>query len=367
VQRFYKKKVERFYANIQRTGAACGFIDEALLDKHLKKWSQLQKRVNPKWYIVYTMTSGFNCIDYVPTNIYVLNIEPVLNDHRLAPVYTNKSTYHMLFDPCLFPEVIVNNINGTYYDRGLEHIRRDHVGAILSAHDRVVVKPSIDSGGGNNVQVFSRDEGKHRNRHGEELTLEYLAEHYGRDFVVQQYIEQLDYFRRLNESSVNTVRVYTYRSVRTGKVNVENLVVRVGQPGSEVDNFREGGMACKIDTKGKYGRFAVDGTGNRHTLTPDGGLRFADLPPVPQIDKICKTAVVTAEKLHSQRVIAFDICINNKGEIKVIEINTCGVEINFHQFSNGGLFHEHTDEVIEYCIKWPRTPLEYKGNRAIYL
>jgi hypothetical protein len=366
VRRYYARKVDRFYANVKRIGAS-GTIDTATLDQHLRKWSQLQKRVNPKWYMVYTLTSGINCVNYVPTDFYVLYIEPALNDLRLAPCFTNKGTYHLLFDPDLFPENLINNINGVFYDGDSKFVKPHDVMGLLSECDRVVVKPSIDSGGAKDVQVFSKFGSKHRNRHGDELTMEYLAEHYGRDFVVQKYIEQLDYFKQLNETSVNSVRVYTYRSVRTDKISVENIVVRIGSAGSEVDNFRAGGVTCKIDKDGRFGTLAVDEMCGRHTHLPGSGTRFADLPPVPQIDDICKAAITIAEKLSNQRVIGFDVCIDSKGKIKIIEINTCGVGINVHQFTNGGLFHDHTDEIIEFCKQSARSASMYKSHRCIYL
>ena len=316
VRRFQARKVDNFYTNIQRLGAH-GTVDSASLGEHLKKWSQLQKKVNPKWYMAYTLTSGINCINYVPTDIYVLYIEPALNDHRMAPCFTNKSTYHLLFDPDLFPEIVVSNINGAYYDGGQTYLKQDDVIGFIMKCDRVVVKPSIDSGGGKNVQVFSKEGTKHRNRQGDELTMDYLAEHYGRDFVVQKYIEQLDYFQRLNRTSVNSVRVYTYRSVRTDEISIENLLVKVGGAGAEVDNLRAGGgVGCRIDMDGNLGTFATDPVGGRHTHLPGSGIKFADLPPVPQIKDICQTAKAIAEKLCNQRVLGFDICIDKDGKAK---------------------------------------------------
>ncbi|MCK7537993.1 MAG: hypothetical protein MZV63_47075 [Marinilabiliales bacterium] len=58
------------------------------------------------------------------------------------------------------------------------------------------------------------------------------------------------FFARFNESSLNTVRILTYRSVRNEDVFVLHRLLRAGRRGSVVDNQASGGIACAIDNDG---------------------------------------------------------------------------------------------------------------------
>ena len=89
-------------------------------------------------------------------------------------------------------------------------------------------------------------------------TLPQLFGLYGGNFIIQKYIDQHHWFARFNESSLNTVRVLTYRRIKNEEAVVLHRLLRAGRPGSVVDNQASGGIACAIDTDGRLMSFGID-------------------------------------------------------------------------------------------------------------
>jgi hypothetical protein len=80
-------------------------------------------------------------------------------------------------------------------------------------------------------------------------------------FVLQERIRQHPWFAAWNQSSLNTIRMMTYRSVVDNAVHPLGAVVRFGRPGSLVDNQAAGGLTCGVLKNGKTGSFVCDKMG----------------------------------------------------------------------------------------------------------
>ena len=68
---------------------------------------------------------------------------------------------------------------------------------------------------------------------------------------------------QFNNTSVNTIRVMTYRSLATNEVVIPNAILRVGAEGKDVDNAHAGGMFCGISANGVLGKYMCDYLGNK--------------------------------------------------------------------------------------------------------
>jgi len=147
---------------------------------------------------------------------------------------------------------------------------------------------------------------------------------------------------------LNCFRVTTYRSVTSDEVIVLHHALRIGQPGSDVDNHSAGGVAVDIDESGRAGPFAYNIDGMRVDRVPNGTL-CSELPAAPHIDAIRKTAVAVASKLVEQRVLGIDLCVDSDGRVVLIEVNLNNLAVNLHQYSGRPYFGAYTAEVIEYC------------------
>ncbi|MDW7760898.1 MAG: sugar-transfer associated ATP-grasp domain-containing protein [Acidobacteriota bacterium] len=190
-------------------------------DKHIEKWKILQKKITPIYYRLYSTLSCNPDINFVPDDIYINIILPLLNKRVFNLAYSEKNSYDILHGFKVFPRCIVRNIDGIFLDLNYNLILIDDIelSNILKPYKKIVLKPSIDSSGGKNVNVFLNNgkeifEKDNKNK----LTMEYLNNYYKKDYVIQEYIEQHQYLSNFNPTSLNTLRIMTYRSVLDEKI-----------------------------------------------------------------------------------------------------------------------------------------------------
>lgn len=356
----YNKKIKKIYSIIKDH---MNYDVHPDLDKYRNRWQALSKNINPAWYITYTLISG-NCdIDYVPEDLYYSIIEPILNDYTTAKCYSDKNYYDKYYsDLDIFPKTLLRNINGTFYTKDYEFISSiDPIENYLDNLSKIILKPSLISGGGRNVEVFYRKEdGAYFNSKGEKLTKNYLDAKYQRDYLFQEFIESHSYFKQFNPTSLNTVRVLTYRSIKTNDVMASNCGLRMGKKGAEVDNVSLGGVFCFIDESARLSPFALDVFGNRcFSLPSDPDMKFCDVEKVPYIDKVKELAVEIARRNTYHRMLGLDFCIDENKDVRLIEINNWGNDINIFQMHGKPLYREYTDEVLEYCAEKFHANIKY--------
>ena len=348
-------KLNRKISLIYKTLASVKVISPEKIEYHILLWEKLGSRPNLKWYKVFASINGNDDSDYVTEVDYYNKIELILNNRTFSEAYCDKNSYHNYIDNNLLPEVYLRNIQGVYYNSNYKVIQKfeNFNGIIPHESDKVVVKISVDSGGGKRVELFKKNGNNWENVKGDLLTRKYLEKKFIRNFIIQEYIHQHEYYSLLNSSSVNTVRIFTYRSVVTNEIIPLQSVLRVGMPGAIVDNQASGGIACGIKEDGSLNPFAINKKGN--IFYEINGIPICDLAPVYQYNEIVKNARELAGKYYYHRLIGFDFSVNNLGEVKLIEINNRNNEINFYQMNNGPLFREYTNEIIDYCLNNMKT------------
>jgi len=327
--------------------------------KHEQLWKKLQRRVNPDWLDVYTAVSGKPDHRYVPEDIYYTEIEPRLNNKLFSKAWTDKNSYELILgDRVKRPEVVLRCINGILYTPDFSPAGRPEEFSGFSQGfegEKLVIKPTMDSGGGKAVRIVNiAHAGLEINPPADGVTtFSRLYALYGGNFIIQKYISQHPWFARFNESSLNTLRVLTYRSVRDEKVHVLHRLLRAGQPGSVVDNQASGGIACAVDAGGRLMPFGIDKAGTRHSGTQS--VKFGEAGEVPYMNEITAAALEVAACYRYSRLLGLDFAVNSEGEVILIEVNDSNNEINFFQMSSGPLFGGFTEEVASACLSLPRS------------
>ena len=316
------------------------------LDKHYRLWKQLVHNVNPKWYRIYSTISGIEDYRYVPPDIYYTVLEPILNQRSMCRGYKNKNFYERLNSNNLFPNTYIRNINGVFYDREytpiFEKDIRNQFNTLLDGVNKVLIKPALFSGGGRDLRIFDLSV--------EELSIDFLQEQYKKDYIIQEYIESTEYFRQFNPTSLNCIRINTYRSVTTNEVYTDEILFLIGGKGSVLSNTHAGGLYIDVKTDGSLGKFAVDGKGLKHFAPAGVNKKFSKFDKVPQINEFQKVASDVAYLYPYQRLLGLDLCMDKNGKVRVIEINNMFTGIG-GQMLCGSLFKDYTDEVIQYCKK----------------
>ncbi|MBN1123653.1 MAG: hypothetical protein JXA82_01500 [Sedimentisphaerales bacterium] len=268
----------------------------------------------------------------------------------MEKAFSDKNLYDKGQYRDLFPKTLLRNINGILYDSTYAPIVvKDPLMQLLNGCDEVIVKPSIDSGGGRSVELFVRNDDIYINHKGHVLSLAHLNQIFEKNYILQEKLTQHESLSRFNQSSVNTIRVFTYRSVVTEKVVALHAVLRIGREGSVVDNQASGGISVGIDNEGVLNKYAIDKMGNKYYRI--GTIDLQHTYKLIKFAEMIELARKIATDYLYTRMLGFDITLDSDQAIRIIEINNGSIEINFHQMNSGPLFGCYTEEVIDYCVK----------------
>ena len=342
----YKKEIKTFSKNIKKKNIYSDFEKE-----HIKKWKNLYPKASSIWFRVYSEYIGRPDVNIIPDNIFHIIVEPILNNYQQNILAEEKNYYSQIYSKFNQPLTLIRNINGIYTDKNYSMIYNidEFIEKLKIKNDKIIIKPSIDSGSGKNVDVFKLSGNNYMNKRGDYLNLQYLNNFYDKDFIIQEFLKQSPMLSKYNLDSINTLRILTYRSVVNNEVYILHSVLRVGKKGVYVDNAHAGGTFCAVDEDGRLLNKIYDDKGkiyyhfNGHNITNDD--------VIPNYDKVLNFSKHIAENTFHARLLSLDIMIDEFDMPKLIEINTMGQGVMFFQMTKGAMFGEFTDEIINYCIK----------------
>lgn len=144
-------------------------------------------------------------------------------------------------------------------------------------------------------------------------------------FIINEYVEQGEFSRRLYPLTVNTVRVLVVRDVHSGEPHIVRAVLRVGNSESyPIDNFSMGGLSIDIDLEsGKLGRaVAAEGRFSGEPLHshPDTGEALAGTC-IPHWSAHMKKLKALFSRLPYLQYCGFDLILRDEDFI-VLEGNS---------------------------------------------
>ena len=187
----------------------------ALEAEHVALWRQLRPDVSRETLRVCYGIAGHTSPQIVPEEVFVSEIEPVLNRYDICRFLGNKNFYDRWLPGGRFPEVLLHNIDGEFYDREYHVLDPTRVGAVIDGADfPLVMKPSMGSGGRGVLFRESR----------EALRAAMVRQ---TNFVVQRKLRQHEFFRRFQDHGLNTMRVNTYKSVTNNEIHILNTALRM--------------------------------------------------------------------------------------------------------------------------------------------
>ena len=285
--------------------------------------------------------TGIFSKDYVPNNIYHCELIPKANQTRLQLAYGDKNMCDLLFPGENIVHSILKNMNGYYYFEG-KPVSEEEAISLCQNLDKVIIKPSRKSEG-HGVQLFSSKNGI-TDLSGK--SIKQLFKEYNINFTIQDWIRQHERMAALNPTSVNTIRVLSYRSGM--EVLIIYAVVRIGRSGSVIDNQCAGGLSTTIDKEGKLGKAAFGGFSDDDIEKTDTGIVLEGYQ-LPSYDK----AIEMVKRLHLYlpffKIVGWDVAIQEDGEPVLIEFNTAP---GLSQSAFGSGMGDNTERIIREL--WPR-------------
>lgn len=226
-----------------------------------------------------------------------------VNNYKSSRVFKSKWQTYQKFklfygrDCCLVSDALVESRDGALL-------------SFLSKHSDFIIKP--DSGSlGKGVSII-------HSANPDDALDAIIAYTRGKKglFVVEELIRQSPGLGIFHPSSVNTIRLRTFRFDDRVEILPSNL--RLGSGGSIVDNTGRGGISAFLDKDGVV-IAACDNNGTHFEVHPDSGIQIMGFQ-VPG----WKEAVTLAERLcqvvPDVRYVGWDLALTEKGWV-VIEGN----------------------------------------------
>ena len=300
------------------------------------------KNVGTKWHRYYIGISELNHTDYIPEVLFYTKIEPALNQIMMYPALEDKNLSDKFFPSPFLAKSIIKNMNGFYY-RDRQQISRNNAIRACSLHNNFVIKPTIGTASGKGVKKIILDEAEDKSKF-----LDSLFAKYGSDFIVEEVVKQHPVISKLNPTSINTIRLMSY--MRDDEVIPLSAVIRIGKAGAFTDNLSQGGMAVGITNEGLLKSFGVDEYGKKYFET-DFGTTVKGFQ-IPHYEKVISTVKEQHKNMPHFRLISWDLAINDKSDVIMIEFNAVGQGLLLHQLQNGPLFGEYTDEILSQAQKF---------------
>ncbi len=224
-----------------------------------------------------------------------IKFEKLLNSAETADIFWKKQEFNKAFSDFVKRDWLYTP------DATVEEIEE-----FLNKHPRVIVKPAALYGG-TGIHIYNGEP-------AEQLKAEKC--------LLEEVIVQHSKMSSLNDTSVNTIRVYTILD-RENTPHMISAALRVGRKGAEVDNFHSGGVSYPVDEK--YG--VVSGAGynlacERFIYHPGTETKVVGFE-IPNWNEL-KEFVFSAAKLFPQaRLIAWDAVVLEDG-FELIEANYSG-------------------------------------------
>lgn len=294
----------------------------------------------------YSRTGVFS-VDYIPIDFYATELLPRANVKSFTGAYGDKNIADVILAGENVVHSILKNMNGYYYYEG-RPVSEEEAIRLCQNLDDVIIKPSMKTHGAG-VKAFSVCNGV-TNING--LSIGDLFKKYKRNFAIQDRVKQHKDLAALNPTSVNTLRILSYRSGM--EVLIIYAVIRIGRKGQVIDNQCAGGISTTINEDGTLGKAAFGGYSEDNVLKTDTGIEL-DGYKVPFYSEALEFVKKLHMKLPYFDIVGWDIAIEENGAPILIEYNTMP-GLSQSAFCSG--MGKHTERVIREI--WPRRNTRYK-------
>ena len=294
------------------------------------------------WHEYFYSRTGNYSKEYIPSSLYKVSLLYRANKHGYRDAYADKNMAEVFLPEVRHPSMVLKNMNGYFYIGNTAVSREDAEDYCRDLKD-VLIKPSLGTHGDGAKRL--RVENGITNIDGKSISQ--LFDYYKENYCIQEFIQQHERMRALNPSSVNTIRILTYRSGM--EVLVLYTVVRIGRDGKEIDNESAGGISAVIYEAGKLGRYAYGAPGVDKLEYTDTGIRLEGYE-IPSYQNV----VDTVKKLHYRLpffdLIGWDMAVGIDGEPILVEWNIC---TELSQSANGPAFGKYTGRIIKELMQRP--------------
>ncbi len=309
---------------------------------YFKKWGFNVSQLDAEYY---SRVSGIKADHYVTRSMAVHFIYPYLDRYDFVPVYMDKNTQKALLglpDKSIdvdMPENVIVNSNGVFFnEEGRECSEEEALNILIRYGKDTILKPTVETYGGHGIMKVEGDTNKEQYKA--------LFAKYRYNFTFQKLVVQHPIMAKYNPTSVNTVRVVTYRDFQKRR-KVLYACLRFGGEGSVMDNVCSGGGYTGVNVQ--TGRLI---NRKRYTYYQMDVPTISDTMPneIPYWEKIKEAALQLHGRLPQMNIVGWDFTLSPEGKLILIEFNPRpGVGL---QQAIGPMFSkEELDEIMEHVSR----------------
>lgn len=232
----------------------------------------------------------------------------------------DKNQKKLLDDKALFNKEFGRFVKRDWID--LRESCEEDFMSFLQKHKKVIIKP-VDGGQGKGVYLLScNDIGS------KDFSFDSL-----KNAIAEEVIEQHTELARFNPSSVNTVRVYTFKG------RIISTALRTGGGNGIVDNLHSGGVCAHIDEEtGIIDCLCRNYNMDEFLIHPVSGVKMIGFQ-VPNWKMVLEIAIEASSLIPSVPYIGWDVAVR-QNDVELIEGN-CDADHNLMQM---------IDQRGRYCI-----------------
>jgi len=310
------------------------------------------------WHRYFSARTGVYSKFYIPTSEYKTNIVGRLNIYPLKRAYTDKNITDIFLQETHQPKIYIKNMNGYYYADN-RPISKEKALELCKNLGEVMIKPSL-TGRGEGVKKIRISNGVVKT---EGKTIEQLFDDYRSDFLIESVICQHEQMKALNPTSVNSIRIVTFRSGMD--IFVIYTVIRIGRKDQVVDNESSGGISAIIREDGTLGKYAYGAPGYDKIEYTDSGIKLEGYQ-IPSYQSVINVAKASHYHLPYFDLVGWDFAIEEDGSPVLIEFN---MTPDLSQSANGPAFGRYTEAIIEEAMKksntWSRITQERMWRKNV--
>lgn len=185
----------------------------------------------------------------------------------------------------------------------------DKIRKFLDIHEKIILKPKTESLGKGIKLINTKD-----------ISIEeFLKECKENNLIAEECIVGNKKLQEFHPASLNTIRVVTFYNGE--KFVVFGAFFRMGNENKNVDNAHAGGIFSTIDIE--TGIVITPGNttdGKKYILHPYSGKQILGFK-IPLWKEILQTCELATKHIKNIKVAGWDVAINEKNEIVIIEAN----------------------------------------------
>lgn len=312
---------------------------------YLSKWGYKYSAVENEYY---AQTSGIRSDYYLPYTFFHNLLCTYLDKYDYYQrCWQDRNMYYKLIgayrqnkrQPFELAKSLVYNMGGTYYNENDEVISKEEALRIVVDYPGdLFMKPCVetqwmDYGDKLYLKASERTEEQIRT----------IMEQEDMNFLFQVIVKQHHALASLNESSVNTVKVDTFRQA-DGKIRVLYALQYVGEKGAHVDSPNHGGGILPLGLDGKYSDRKVRRYHHIDTFELDENATNE----VPYFDRLKELALYLHENLPYFGFVEWSLSVTEEGMPVLIDYHTIP-HIENKQLVSGPVWtKEELDEFMKH-------------------